>query len=121
MEGHGRSTDWSQGWGRHPSFFFVLLCRRMRSSLEMLEVDRTQLEEVVRRAEQALDDKDATFIRRVFESYLYVSDLVEDKNTTIRRLRELFFGKRTEKTKAVVERHAEETESAADDAAPDSA
>ena len=63
-----------------------------------------------RRAEQALDATDATLIRRVFESYLYVSDLVEDKNTTIRRLRELFFGKRTEKTKAVVGRNAEKVE-----------
>ena len=62
----------------------------------------TQLEEVLRRAEQALEEKDATFIRQVFESYLYVTDLVEDKNTTIARLRHLFFGKRTEKTKAVV-------------------
>src|SRR5262249_9116709 len=78
-----------------------------------MEVDNRQLEEVLRRAEQALDDQDATFIRRVFESYLYVSDLVEDKNTTIRRLRELFFGKRTEKTKAVVGRHADKAAAAA--------
>jgi transposase len=74
----------------------------MRAALERLNVDSTQLEEVLRRAEQALDDKDATLIRRVFESYQYVSELVEDKNTSIRRLRELFFGKRTEKTKTVV-------------------
>jgi transposase len=79
----------------------------MRKSLEIMEVDGPQLEELLRRAEQALDEKDATLIRRVFESYLYVSDLVEDKNTTIRRLRELFFGQRTEKTKAVVERNNE--------------
>jgi hypothetical protein len=31
-----------------------------------------------------------------------VADLVDDKNTSIRRLRQLFFGKRTEKTAAVV-------------------
>ena len=62
----------------------------------------TELAEVLRRADQALDEKDATFIRRVFESYRYVSDLVEDKKTTIARLRQLFFGKRTEKTAAVV-------------------
>jgi transposase len=79
----------------------------MRSAPETLDVNSRQLEEVVRRAEQALDEKDATLIRRVFESYLYVSDLVEDKNTSIRRLRELFFGKRTEKTKTVVGRNAE--------------
>src|SRR5262245_22766147 len=90
----------------------------MRNSLEMLEVNSTQLEEVLRRAEQALDEKDATLIRRLVESYLYVSDLVEDKNTSIRRLRELFFGKRTEKTKVVLGRHADKaTASAPNDAA----
>jgi hypothetical protein len=77
----------------------------MRDSPETLEVDGAQLEEVLRRAEQALDERDATLIRRLFESYLYISELVEDKNTTIRRLRELFFGQRTEKTKAVMGRN----------------
>jgi len=74
----------------------------MRTSPEIIEMTETQLEEVLRRAEQTLDAKDATFIRRVFESYLYVTDLVEDKKTTIARLQQLFFGKRTEKTKAVM-------------------
>jgi transposase len=76
----------------------------MRQAPEIMEVDSTRLEEVLRRVEQALDEKDATLIRRLFESYAYVADLVEDKNTTIRRLRQLFFGKRTEKTRAVVEK-----------------
>src|ERR1700752_256729 len=78
----------------------------MRQTPEIMEVDNAHLEEVLRRVEQALDEKDATLIRRLFESYAYVADLVEDKNTTIRRLRQLFFGKRTEKTKAVVEKPA---------------
>ena len=71
---------------------------------EIVEVDSTQLEEVLRRVEQSLDEKDAALIRAVFESYVYVTDLVEDKNTSIRRLRQLFFGARTEKTDAVVGR-----------------
>src|SRR5438270_6565371 len=75
---------------------------RMRNSLELVEVDSDRLEEVLRRAERSLDEKDAELIRAVFESYAYVTDLVEDKNTTIRRLRQLFFGARTEKTDAVV-------------------
>ncbi len=75
---------------------------RMGNSLELVEVDTARLEEVLRRAEQSLDEKDAELIRAVFESYAYVTDLVEDKNTTIRRLRQLFFGSRTEKTEAVV-------------------
>jgi transposase len=74
----------------------------MRSSPEIVEVDSTQLDEVLRRVEHALDEKDAKLIRAVFRSYVYVTDLVEDKNTSIRRLRQLFFGKRTEKTESVV-------------------
>ena len=43
-----------------------------------------------------------TLIRAVFQSYLYVTDLVEDRNTSLRRLRQLLFGARTEKTDAVM-------------------
>src|SRR5262245_46236432 len=43
-------------------------------------------------------------------TYVYVADLVEDKNASIRRLRQLFFGSRTEKTDAVVGRRAEKPE-----------
>jgi transposase len=84
----------------------------MRNSPEIVEVDSTQLEEVLRRVEQALDEKDTKLIRAVFQSYVYVADLVEDKNTSIRRLRELFFGTRTEKTAAVVGRKTEKPETA---------
>src|SRR5215831_9319068 len=79
----------------------------MRNALELVDVDSDRLEEVLRRAEQALDEKDAALVRAVFESYAYVTELVEDKNTSIRRLRQLLFGSRTEKTEAVVGRGAE--------------
>src|SRR4051812_42101109 len=75
---------------------------RMRNAPELIDVDSDRLEGVLRRAEQALDEEDAELIRAVFESYAYVTDLVEDRNTTIRRLRQLFFGARTEKTGALV-------------------
>jgi transposase len=84
----------------------------MRNSLELVEVDSTRLEEVLRRVEQSLDEEDAALVRAVFESYAYVSDLVEDKNTSIRRLRQLFFGGRTETTDAVVGRKTETPEAA---------
>lgn len=67
-------------------------------------MDSTRLEEVLRRVEGSLDEKEASRVRAVFESYAYVSDLVEDKNTSIQRPRQLFFGSRTEKTDAVVGR-----------------
>jgi transposase len=79
----------------------------MRKAPEIVEVASTQVEEVLRRVEQALDEKDTQLIRAVFASYVYVAGLVEDKNTSIRRLRQLFFGARTEKTEAVVGRQTE--------------
>jgi transposase len=82
----------------------------MRNAPEIVEVDSTQVQDVLRRVEQALDAKDSALIRAVFQSYAYVADLVEDKNTSIRRLRQLFFGARTEKTEAVVRRKTEKPE-----------
>lgn len=81
----------------------------MRQSLEMITVDNKRVEEILRRVEQALDEKDAQLIRAVFQSYAHVADLVGDKNTSIRRLRQLFFGAKTEKTAKVVGRDAEST------------
>ena len=80
----------------------------MRNVPELVEVDSTRLEEVLRRVEQSLDEEDAALVRAVFESYAYVADLVEDKDTSIRRLRQLFFAARTEKTEAVVGQKARE-------------
>jgi transposase len=94
----------------------------MRNAPEIVEVDSTQLEDVLCRAEQALDEKDAALIRAVFQSYVYVADLVDDKNTSIRRLRQLFFGARTEKTAAVVGHQTEKRDATPQsDAAADTA
>src|SRR5262249_46361372 len=86
---------------------------RMRNALEFVEVDSDRLEEVLRRAEQALDEKDAELIRAVFDSYAYVTELVEDKNTSIHRLRQLLFGTRTEKTDSVVGQQTKTPDAAA--------
>ena len=76
-----------------------------RKTPKMIEVDARQLDELLRRlVEGRLDEQDFDLIRAVFESYVYVTDLVEDKNTSLRRLRKLLFGDRTEKTDAVVGR-----------------
>jgi transposase len=79
----------------------------MRHAPAIIEVDSPRLEEVLGRVEHALAEEDATLIRAVFESYRYVAELIDDKNTSIRRLRELLFGGRTEKTAAVVGSPAE--------------
>src|SRR3954453_6480937 len=84
----------------------------MRNAPGLVEVDGTRLEEVLRRVEQSLDEKDAELVRAVFEAYAYVADLVEDKDTSIRRLRQLFFGARTETTEAVVGQKARKPDAA---------
>src|SRR5262249_3625963 len=84
--------------------------RRMRNAPQIIDVNDAQLEEVLHRVERSLDEEDAALIRAVFQSYLYVTDLVEDKNTSIRRLRQLLFGVRTEKPGAVVGRCPDEPE-----------
>ena len=73
-----------------------------RNMPEIIEVDPHQLQEVVGRAEKLLDPKDAELIEKVFDSYEYVTSLVQQKNMSIRRLNEMLFGAKTEKTAAVV-------------------
>jgi transposase len=77
---------------------------QMRHAPEIIEVDSPRLEEVLGRVEQALPPEDVALIRAVVEAYRYVVELVDDKNTSIGRLRRLLFGSRTEKTSAVLGR-----------------
>ena len=74
----------------------------MRNTPAIVEVNNAELQELLQRVDEALDEKDSTLIRTVFQSYRYVTDLVEDKNTSLRRLRQLLFGSTTEKTATVV-------------------
>ena len=64
----------------------------------VIELNMNELEDVLRRAESALSEKDYALLKAVCESYAYLSDVVGDKNTTRSRLRKLLFGAKTEKT-----------------------
>lgn len=87
-----------------------------RAKPEVVELDTKKLEEVLHRAESALDEKDYKTIKAVIESYAYIAELVGDKNTTIRRLRKLLFGASTEKTETVLSDTGDgSTASASDD------
>ena len=74
-----------------------------KTSPEIIEVNSQQMEDMLTRAQDRLSDEDALLLRRLVESYCYITDLVEDKNTSIARLRKLLFGAKTEKTKNVVD------------------
>jgi transposase len=75
----------------------------MRPAPEIIEIDFERLESLLLRArEQDFQEEDYETIRRVLEAYVYLTQVVDDKNTTIGRLRKLLFGARTEKTSQVV-------------------
>lgn len=80
-----------------------------RNKPTIVAVDDRKLEELLERAEGALDDEDYRLIRAITESYAYIADLVDDKSTTIARLRKLLFGDRTEKTRQVIGQQSEPT------------
>lgn len=68
----------------------------------VLDLDMHRLDDVLRRAEEALPEEDYAILKAVVESYSYIADLVGEKNTSIARLRKLLFGAKTEKTGAVL-------------------
>jgi transposase len=74
----------------------------MSTQPPIIELNMSELKDVLRRAEAKLDEKDYALLKALAESYAYLTDLVGSKNTSISRLRKLLFGAKTEKTAAVV-------------------
>jgi len=90
-----------------------------KQSPEIIEVNSEQVEQMLDRAAAQLSDEDALLLRRIVESYSYIADLVEDKNTTIARLRKLMFGASSEKTRKVVGETEESPQPLLDDESSD--
>jgi hypothetical protein len=90
----------------------------MKSSKpKLIDMKANELEPFLQRAKARLSEEDYETFKALIESYAYVTGLLEDKATTIDRLRKLLFGSSTEKTRAVIkpEDEAAQTE---DSAAP---
>ena len=69
----------------------------------IVELDMDKLEEILRRLDaKELDADDYETIKAVIGAYVHLFNLVGDKETTIRRLRQMLFGAKTEKTSAVI-------------------
>ena len=57
---------------------------------EIIDLDVQQLEALLRRAEEGtFAQEDYSMIRAVVESYFYLTNLIDQKSTTIARLRKL--------------------------------
>jgi len=73
------------------------------SEATIVELNMDKLEEILRRLEaKELGADDYETIKAVIGSYVYLVNVVGDKDTTIRRLRQMLFGAKTEKTTAVI-------------------
>ena len=69
----------------------------------IVELDMDTLEEILRRLDaKELDANDYETIKALIEAYVFLFHAVGSKDTTIRRLRQMLFGAKTEKTLAVV-------------------
>ena len=73
----------------------------MRVKIQPIELGMDDLEALLKRAEGAVSKEDHQTLRHLVESYIYVLELVGDKQTTIKRLRKILFGAKTEKTRNV--------------------
>jgi transposase len=69
----------------------------------IVELERDKLEEILRRLEaKQLAADDYETLEAVLGAYVYLVNALGDKETTLRRLRQLLFGAKTEKTAAVL-------------------
>lgn len=71
-------------------------------TLQRIEVDVKDLEDLIDRVKKAVDSKDSELLEKFVASYAYLTDLIEDKSTTITRLRKLLFGSKSEKSKTLL-------------------
>lgn len=76
---------------------------------KIVEVDLQQLQEFLQHVQAMLSTKDYDFAKAVTDSLLYLTDVLSRKDLSIRRLQQLLFGAKTEKTDAILGRDTETT------------
>jgi hypothetical protein len=79
---------------------------KAKALASVLQVSLPEVEEALERARAVMSEKDFELLKALAESYAYVSHLVEDRQTTIAKLRKLLFGSTSEKTSDVLGKSA---------------
>jgi len=74
----------------------------MVAPITPVEMSMDELEGLLQRAKGRMSESDYQKLEQLAQSYAYVVELVGEKDTTIRQLRKLLFGDRTEKLRNVV-------------------
>ena len=76
----------------------------MKPPLPRLEVSREELQSLLEHARTAaLSEQEYQQLKAALDTLVYLTQLVEDKNTTIARLRQILFGASSEKMSQVLE------------------
>jgi hypothetical protein len=84
---------------------------KARTKPTVMEVNMSEVADVLRRAESALDAKDYALLKMLVDSHAYLAELLADKEMSLARLRKILFGASTEKTAAVTGRESESASS----------
>lgn len=84
---------------------------------EVLDISREDLESLLERVRPSLPEEDFGKLKALVEGLSYLTELIADKDTTIRDLRKLLFPLVTEKTREVLDRVGlgDKSKSSADD------
>jgi hypothetical protein len=77
----------------------------MASNIKRIDIDMKELETILDRARDGtLDEEGYKKLKAALETLGYLTNLIGDKNMTIRRLRNIVFGPSTGKSKSVLEK-----------------
>lgn len=74
---------------------------------ERIEVSMEEIAQLLERVKPALVPEDFALLEKIVQSFLHVSELLEEKGTTIGRLRSLLFGSKSEKLEKIFPEVAE--------------
>lgn len=74
----------------------------MKPAIEHIDISRGELQQLLDRARPALPEQDFRKLKAAVDALSYLTDLVADKDTTIRDLRQLLLPASTEKTREVL-------------------
>lgn len=78
--------------------------KKTQENRKWTELDMEDIDSLLAEAKAQLSEESYEKLEAIINSLAYLTDLVEDKKTTIKKLRELLFGHKTEKTSKVLQK-----------------
>jgi hypothetical protein len=70
--------------------------------IERMNMNKAELDALLERAQRVLAEEDYTKLKAIVETLVFLTHMVEDRTTSIQKLRQMLFGAKTEKTRDLV-------------------